>query len=206
MKPRLHFATLLLVLCGVASAANGEWKYKYVAVVVQNSGAIRQNGQVMVEVLNRLAANKPAGVSMGMFGFEQQFKQLDEGRFMRRTTRLLSDTGDAAEIREAARELVFTGPSPVYDALADALDAAAERQPATVLLISNAIDNASDVDFEDMVRRAEKTGVPILAFYFPSNPPMNGDSRMRRLAKASNGRFIDLRLKDSWEQLLAGLQ
>ncbi len=206
MKHRFQFAAFAVVLCALVLPANGEWKYKYVAVVVQNSGAHRQNGQVVIEVLNRLAANKPPGVSIGMFGFSEQFRQLQDGRFARRSVRLLPDTADAAEIRDAARDLVFNGPSPVFDALADALDATAERQPAAVLLVSNAIDNASDVGFDDLVRRAEKAGVPILAFYFPTNPPMGGDGRMRRLAKASNGRFIDLRLKDSWEQLLAALQ
>lgn len=206
---RFLFAFLLLFGGTISWARSGgpaAWKYKHLTVVVQNSGAHRANGPVLIEVLKRLAAIKPPGVSLALFGFEEKFRQLDEGRFQRKTTRLLPGTAGAEELKEVAGELVFNGPSPVYDALADALEAAAKNGNGAVLLLSNAIDNASEISFDGLVRRAEKSGVPIVAFYFPTNPPLNGDARMRKLAKVSGGRFIDLRLKDSWEQLVAALQ
>ncbi len=196
-------------LCGQGNRPPDEaagWKYKYLAVVVQNSGAHRPNALALIELLNRLAGIKPAGVPVGLFGFAEKFRQLDQGRFSRKVERLLPDTASAAALREAVGDLVFHGPSPVYDALGDALDAAAKIPGAAVLLVSNAIDNASDLSFDDLTRRAEKAGVPILSFYFPTNPPQNGDSRMRKLAKVSGGRFIDVRGKDSWEQLVAALR
>ncbi len=204
----LPLLLLLLALLPPSPAAEqAGWKYKYVAVVVQNSGAHRgQSGLAVVELLNRLAAGKPAAVSLGLFAFGQEFRQLQEGRFARKAVRLLEDTASAQALREAAADLVFHGPSPVYDAVGDALDAAASNAGAAVLLLSNAIDNASDLSFDELTRRAEKAGIPIVAFYFPSNPPLSGDSRMRKLAKVSGGRFIDVRVRDSWEQLLAALR
>ncbi len=193
----------LLTLPGPASAAG--WKYKYLAVVIQNSGAHRANGLSLIELLNRVAAIKPRGVTIAMLGFSKEFKQLDEGRFARRTAQLLGDTANSAEMREAVAELVFHGPSPVFDAVGEALDAAARNPDGAVLLVSNGVDNASDVSFDDLTRRAEKAAVPIFAFYYPTNPPLNGDSRMRKLAKVSGGRYIDVRLKDCWEQLVAAL-
>ena len=212
--PRLLLPVLLLALlaplapCGDSFAQEaGEWKHKYLAVVVQNSGAQRGgNALALVEMLNRLAAIKPEGVSVGLFGFAEKFRQLEEGRFERKTARLLEDTPSRRALLEAVGELVFHGPSPVYDAVGDALDAAARNSDAALLLVSNAIDNASDLPFDQLARRVEKAGVPIIAFYFPTKPPLSGDSRMRKLAKVSAGRFIDVRVKDSWEQLVDALR
>ncbi len=210
------FAKVLLLcvflpagLVGQAPAAKeeaGEWKYKYLTVVVQNSGAHRPNALALIELLNRLAEIKPPSVSVSMLGFDEKFRQLEDGRFARKVLRLMADTTSAQALREAVGELVFQGPSPVYDALGDALDTAAKHPGSAVLLLSNAIDNASDISFDDLVRRAEKSAVPVLAFYFPTNPPQNGDARMRRLAKVSGGRFVDVRGKDSWEQLVTALR
>lgn len=209
VKLLLLFLLLPAGVPGQAPAAKEEaheWKYKYLAVVVQNSGAHRPNALALIEMLNRLAEIKPPAVSVVMFGFEEKFRQLEDGRFARKVRRLLPDTASAEALRETVGDLVFQGPSPVYDALGDALDAVSKRPGSVVLLLSNAIDNASDISFDDATRRAEKAAAPILAFYFPTNPPQNGDARMRRLAKVSGGRFIDVRMKDSWEQLVAALR
>ena len=182
------------------------WKYKYLVVVVHNSGAHRPMALYCVDILNQLARAKPPPVSVSMFGFEEEFQQLEGGRFARKVRLLLPDTTSAAAMREAADELVFHGPSPVYDAVDAALNAASEHPEAAVLLLSNAIDNASTASFKDLARRAKKTGVPILAIYLPTNPSQKGPSRMRRLAKVSGGRFIDASAADGWQQLLAALR
>ena len=196
---------LFLTVCAPARADTASWKYKYVAVVVQNSGAHRPNAMSLIELFRRLAASKPPVVTVSVIGFAPEFQQLDEVRFARKVVRLLPDTVSAQDLREIVSELVFHGPSPVFDAVADALDAAGEKESA-VLVVSNGIDNASDVGFDDLMRRAEKAAIPIIVFYYPTNPPLNGDSRLRKLAKSSGGRFIDVRLRDSWEQLMAALR
>ena len=182
------------------------WKYKHLAVVVHNSGSHRPTALYCIDVLNQLARIKPPPVSVSLFGFEEEFQQLEGGRFARKVRLLLPDTTSAAAMREAADELVFRGPSPVYDAVGAALNAATEHPKAAVLLLSNAIDNASAASFKDLARRAKKTGVPILAVYLPANPPQKGPSRMRRLAKVSGGRFIEASAEDAWQQLLAALR
>ena len=182
------------------------WKYKYLVVVVHNSGAHRPMAPYCVDILNQLARVKPPLVPVSIFGFEEEFQQLEGGRFARKVRLLLPDTTSADAIREAADELVFHGPSPVYDAVDAALNAASEHPEAAVLLLSNAIDNASAASFKDLTRRAKKTGVPILTIYLPTKPPQKGPSRMRRLAKVSGGRFIDASAADGWQQLLAALR
>ena len=182
------------------------WKYKYLAVVIHNSGAHRRAALYCVDILNQLGRVKPPLVPVSMFGFEEEFQQLEGGRFARKVRLLLPDTTSADAVREAADDLVFHGPSPVYDAVDTALNAASEHPEAAVLLLSNGIDNASAASFKDLARRAKKTGVPILAIYLSTNPPQKGPSRMRRLAKVSGGRFIDATAQDNWQQLLAALR
>ena len=182
------------------------WKYKHLAVVVHNSGAHRPTALTFIQMLNQLVAVKPPAVSVSLFTFEEKFQQLEGGRFARKVRRLLVDTTSAVALNEAVEELVFHGPSPLYDAVDTALHAATQRPEAAVLLLSNGIDNASAASFKDLARHAKRAGVPILAFYFPTELPQKGPSRMRRLAKVSGGQFIDLRAKDSWHRLLAALR
>ena len=161
------------------------WKYKYLVVVVHNSGAHRPMALYCIDILNQLARVKPPPVSVSMFGFEEEFQQLEGGRFARKVRLLLPDTTSAAAMREAADELVFHGPSPVYDAVDAALNAASEHPEAAVLLLSNAIDNASAASFKDLARRAKKTGVPILAIV-PSHQP----AAKRSLLHAPSGQGV----------------
>ncbi len=209
MKVRLFALWLLwwLVLAMPAQAADPPvWKYENLAVVIQHSGAHMRNAPVFVEVLNRLAAQKPPQVLVAVFGFEDKFKQKDEVRFSREARELLHPTADANELHESFRELLFRGPSPIFDCLDLALKWAAGRESRAILLLANGIDNASQMTFEDALAAAEKAAVPILAFYFPNSPAMGGDGRMKKLAKNTGGQFIDLRTKDPWEQLLSALR
>jgi len=183
-----------------------QWKYRRLTIVVQTSGAHRPHALALIELLNRLANIKPADVSVEMFGFEEGFRHAAEGRFKRKPALLLSETRDREALREAAGDLVFSGPSPVYDALTEALSAAAQGREAAVLLVSNGIDNASGSPFDEVARRVEKASIPIIAFYFPTNPPQGGDSRLRKLARVSGGCFIDVRARDSWDRLLSALR
>ena len=57
------------------------WKYKHLAVVVHNSGAHRPTALYCIDVLNQLAGLKPLSVSVSLFGFEEEFQQLEGGRF-----------------------------------------------------------------------------------------------------------------------------
>ena len=79
-------------------------------------------------------------------------------------------------------------------------------KPGLILLVSNGLDNASEAGFDELLKQAGQSGVPVITLYFAVQPPAGGESHMRKLAKASDGKFIDIRAKDSWDQLLASLQ
>ena len=187
------------------------WKYGHVVLTVQNSGAHRRVSLAIIEMLRRLFVLKPAGTAMSLFGFDDRFKQLDGMRWERDVVAIVSAASNPKRLEDALGELVFHGPSPVYDAVRLAIEAARkadpeDKRPGAVLLVSNGIDNASRTKFEDLEREAGQAAVPVIVIYFPDTPPQGGDTRMKKLAKASNGRFVDVRDKDSWEQLMAALR
>ncbi len=173
-------------------------------LVVQNSGAHRPNALAIISLLERLVATKPAEAQWTVVGFAEKFEQLDAERFRRRPTVLLPRTSDQDLLKETLGDLVFQGPSPVYDAVVEAMSSGAK--PDVVLLISNGVDNASETEFDDLLKKVGQARTPVVSLYFPVQPPAGGDSRLRKLAKASGGKFIDIRAKDSWDQLLAALK
>jgi hypothetical protein len=68
------------------------------------------------------------------------------------------------------------------------------------------VDNASATTFDNLEAAAHKAAVPIVSIYFPAEPAGGGDTRLKKLAKASGGKFIDTRQPNSWELLVAALQ
>lgn len=181
----------------------GVWKTKSLTIVVQHSGAHRGQGATIISTLQRLLAIRPSNVEVAIIGFERDFQQLEGQRFVRKPAVLQARTSDGDALSETAAGLVFNGPSPVFDTVIAALQT---DKPEKVLLISNGLDNASQASFEDLMTAAGKANVPITSLYFASDPPAGGDARLKKLSKATGGRFIDVRLRDSWEQLVAALR
>jgi hypothetical protein len=85
-------------------------------------------------------------------------------------------------------------------------DGKPETTPDRILLFTNGMDNASQTTFDNLEAAVHKAGVPVISIYFPAEPTGGGDTRLKKLAKASGGRFIDTREKNSWELLVAALQ
>jgi hypothetical protein len=181
----------------------GAWKTKSVTIIVQHSGAHRNAAPTVSGLLTRLLAVRPPTTAIEIVGFERDFKQVENGRFKRKPEIVQQRTTDADALQEAVATFVFNGPSPIWDSIVATLDG---DKPERILLLSNGIDNASQTSFDDMMTAAGKANVPITTLYLSSDPPAGGDSRLKKLAKATNGRFIDVRLKDSWEQLMGALR
>ncbi len=186
-----------------ALLAGDTWKPSHVAVVIQHSGSHRPNGQAIRGLLNRLLDTKPETAEVTIVGFEHKFEQLEPGRFHRKPEVLLPPTSNLESLKEALANLYFNGPSPVYDAVERALESG---KPGLIVLVSNGVDNASAADFDQLLERVGKAEVPVVSLYFPLQPPSGGDSRLRKLAKTSGGKYIDIRNKDAWDQLLAALR
>lgn len=201
--PLPYLIGMALLAVGLTQGNLPSWKFSRVALVVQNSGALRPYGPAMVSLLHRLLASKPEAAELTVVGFERKFQQLDAGRFLRKPIVLQPYTDDAELLKETFGALDFNGPSPVYDAVLQALGS---EKPGLVLLFSNGLDNASEADFDELLKQAGEARIPVVTVYFPMQPPAGGDSRMRKLAKATGGKFIDIRIKESWDQLLAALQ
>ena len=200
--PLSHLIGIALLAVGLAQG-DPSWKFSHVALVVQNSGALRPYGPAIVSFLDRLLAAKPEAAELTVVGFERKFQQLDGGRFRRKAIIFQPRTEDAELLKEVFGVLEFTGPSPVYDAVLQALGAG---KPGLILLLSNGLDNASETDFDELLKQAGQAGIPVVTVYFPMQAPAGGESRMRRLAKATGGKYIDIRTKDSFDQLLAALE
>jgi len=195
---------LLLALALPAQAA--PWKASYVALIWQHSGAQRSLGPSVLTMLKRLLDDKPESTDVTLIGFEAKFQQLDAGRFSRKPAVLHPRTTDIESVKEVLANTPFQGPSPVYDAVMQALGSSKGEKPDMILLFANGLDNASETSFDEMVKRVTEDQVPVVAVYLPAQPPAGGDNRLRKLTKSSGGKFIDLRGKDSWEQLLAALR
>jgi hypothetical protein len=195
--------TLAPLLVALALLQGGDsWKTKNVTIVVQHSGAHRAMNATITSMLNRILATRPETAEAAIIGFDRDFEQLDGNRFKRTAAVLQERTADADALTEAVAGMVFHGPSPIYDALILALDAKPER----ILLVSNGIDNASKASFDDVLASAEKAKVPVTTLYLAADPTAGGDSRLKKLAKNTGGRFIDIRLRDSWDQLMGSLR
>lgn len=195
---------LLLALALPAQAA--PWKASHVALIWQHSGAQRSLGPSVLTMLKRILEDKPEVTEVTLIGFEAKFQQLDGGRFARKPAVLHPRTADIESLKEVLANTPFQGPSPVYDAVMQALGPNQSEKPGMILLFANGLDNASETSFDDMVKRVIEDQVPVVAVYLPVQPPAGGDGRLRKLAKSSGGKFIDLRVKDSWEQLFAALR
>ena len=195
---------LCLLTCAQVQVAGDRpaWKPARVAVVMQNSGALREYGPALLSMIKRLLASKPEAAEAAIVAFETKFQQLDGGRFRRKPSVLQAYTADADDFSEALSSLLFNGPSPVYDALLQALSM---EKTELILLVSNGVDNASEAEFDEVLKQAGPA-VPVIVLYFPSQPPAGGDTRMRKLAKSSGGKFIDIRAKDAWDQLNAAMR
>jgi hypothetical protein len=178
------------------------WKVRHLAIVVQHSGAHRSVGQSITGMLTRIVGDKPDEAQITVVGFDARFEQLEGARFRRQPVVFIR-SAELDQILETITGLRYHGPSPVYDAVVEALE---KQKPDLVLLISNGVDNASETEFDDLVKRAEAAKIPVVSLYFPAQPPAGGDNRLKKLAKASGGRFIDIRQKDSWDQLQAALR
>lgn len=192
--------TLLLLL---ALQDPGAWKAKSLSIVVQHSGAQRSMGPAILSLLQRILALRPEETEVGMVGFDRDFQQLEGQRFSRKPAELQARTTDRDALHEAVSGLVFHGPSPVYDAVMLTLET---QKPERILLVSNGIDNASQTSFDELLAAAGKAGVPVSILYLAAEPPSGGDTRLKKLAKATNGKFVDIRLKDSWDQLMSALR
>lgn len=197
---------LALFLALVLPPQAASWKASHVALVWQHSGAQRSLGPSVRTMLRRLLDHKPESAEVTLIGFEAKFQQLDAGRFSRKPAVLHPRTADIESLKEVLAMTPFQGPSPVYDAVIQALGANQGEKPGMILLLANGLDNSSETSFDDMVKRVIEDQVPVVAVYLPVQPPAGGDGRLRKLAKSSGGKFIDLRGKDSWEQLLAALR
>ena len=193
---------LLWMLAGLATGDGPAWKPARVAVVMQSSGALREYGPALVSMMKRLLASKPESAQAAVIAFETRFQQLDGGRFRRKPAVLQNYTADGDDLSEALSAVTFNGPSPVYDAL---LQAMSMEKTDLILLASNGIDNASEAEFDEVLKQAGPA-IPVIGLYFPAQPPAGGDTRMRKLAKSSGGKFIDIRAKDAWDQLNAALR
>ena len=196
---------MALLLALALSAQAAAWKTNQVALVLQHSGAQRNLGQAITTLLNRLLEDKPEAVEITLLGFDPKFKQIDGGRFERKPAVLVPRTADREAIKEALGNTPFNGPSPVWDAVVLALGAEKDR-PGLVLLVANGLDNSSETSYDDVLKKVGDAQVPVVVYYVPANPPGNGENHLKKLAKSSSGKFIDLRVKDSWDQLLAALR
>jgi hypothetical protein len=202
-------STLLLSLALLAGMPqdSGGWKAKRVAIVVQHSGAHMPLSAAFVSMLQRIVAMRPEKSEVGIVGFDHDFEQLEGNHFRRRAVVLQSFSTDSDELNGAVRDMVFHGPSPTWDAIMIALgDGKPENTPDRILLFSNGMDNASQTTFDNLEAAAHKASVPVISIYFPADPVAGGDTRLKKLAKASGGKFIDTRQPNSWEALLASLQ
>ena len=200
-------ALLLAVLMAHAlPAQTTPWKVSHVAIVLQHSGAQRSVGAAVMTMLKLLLNDKPEKVQVSLIGFDPKFQQIDNARFSRKPAVLESRTTDSDALKDVLANTPFQGPSPVYDAILQALGANRDEKPEMILLLSNGLDNASETDFDEMVKRVTEEQVPVVVVYLPATPPAGGDNRMKKLAKSSGGKFIDLRAKDCWDQLLAALR
>ncbi len=197
---------LALLLALALPAQDAPWKASHVALIWQHSGAQRSIGPSVLTMLKRILDDKPAAAEVTLIGFEPKFQQLDAGRFGRKPAVLHPRTTDIESLKEVLANTPFQGPSPVYDAVMQALGSSQDQKPDVILLFANGLDNASETSYDDMVKRATEDRVPVVAVYLPAQPPAGGDNRLRKLAKSSGGKFIDLRVKDAWEQLLAALR
>jgi hypothetical protein len=191
-----------LLLCFALWQDPGAWKTRNLTIVVQHSGAHRAVGPVIVSLLQRIFAVRPSSVEVSLIGFERDFQQLEGQRYLRKAEVLQPRTTDTDALSEVAAGLVFNGPSPIYDAVIASL----ADKPDKILLISNGVDNASQASFDDLMAAAGKANVPITTLYFFAEPTSGGDTRLKKLAKATGGRFIDVRVKDTWEQLVGALR
>lgn len=174
-----------------------------VVLVVQHSGAHRAHGQAIRSLLSRLVDSKPETAEWTVVGFAEKFEQLDAERYRRKPAVLRPPTADPELLKETLSEMTFQGPSPVYDSVLQVVHSA---RPALVLLVSNGLDNASEADFDELLKQVGQSKIPVVSLYFPAQPPNGGDGRLRKLAKTSGGKFIDIRAKDSWDQLRAALK
>ncbi len=199
MRPALFLALLYLL----PAAASGPPAARHVALVVQHSGAHRASATAIIGILDRLVAAEPESTEFSIVGFAEKFETLDPQHYRRKTVWLLPRTADRDQVHETVTSLVFHGPSPIYDAVKLALHS---EKPSVILLVSNGVDNASETEFEELLKEVEQASAPVVSLYFPSQPPAGGDSRLRKLAKVSGGKFIDVRSKDSWDQLVAALK
>jgi hypothetical protein len=200
--------TILLVTALAAIPQDsGGWKAKRVAIVVQHSGAHMPLSAAFVSMLQRILAMRPEKSEVGIVGFERDFEQLEGNHFRRRAVVLEPFSTDSEELNQAVRDMVFHGPSPTWDAVMIALgDGKPENTPDRILLFSNGMDNASTTTFDSLEAAAHKVSVPVVSIYFPAEPTGGGDTRLKKLAKASGGKFIDTRQPNSWESLVASLQ
>jgi len=198
---------LCLALLGVLPQDTPGWKAKRVAIVVQHSGAHMPLGAAFVSMIQRILALRPAKSEAGIVGFDRDFEQLEGNHFRRRAVVLEPFSTDSDELSQTVRDMVFHGPSPIWDAVMIALgDGKPETTPDRILLLTNGVDNASKTTFDDLEAAARKTAVPVISIYFPAEPPGGGDTRLKKLVKASGGKFIDTRQPNSWELVVAALQ
>lgn len=201
--------TLLLLFLALfqASSQAGDWKVKSVAMVVQHSGAHRTQNTMIVGLLERVLATRPATAEVSIVGFDRDFEQLEGARFRRNPVVLQTLSSDGADLHDAVAGMVFHGPSPVWDAVIMALGKSkSEEHPERILLFSNGIDNASQATIDDAEEAARKMEVPISCVYLPATPTGGGDGKLKKLAKATGGKFIDLREKNSWDILMSALK
>jgi hypothetical protein len=183
------------------------WKVARVAIVIQHSGAHRTLATAFVSLVDRILALRPEKSEAGIVGFDRDFEQLEGARYRRRPVVLESFSTDGETLREAVHGMVFHGPSPVWDAIMLAIgDGTSDTKPDRILVFTNGMDNASQTSFDALEAAARKAAVPITSIYFPETPTGGGDTRLKKLAKASGGRFIDTREKNSWESLVAALR
>lgn len=202
MKRALCCTLLTFGLTLPLSAPATAEKPLHLALVIQNSGAHRLNALAILALLERLVASKPEAEDWIVIGFAEKFEQVSAARFRRSPAVFSPRTSDLDRLRDAVTGLVFQGPSPIYDAVSQAL----RSKPEVLLLISNGVDNASETGFEDLLGRVSEAGTRIVSLHFPTEASGGGESRLRKLAKASGGKLIDIRAKNSWDELVVALR
>src|SRR5579862_5331394 len=178
--------TPLVTLIALAAALfapqdSGGWKTKRLAIVLQHSGAQRATGAGWTSMITRILAMRPEKSEAAIIGFDRDFEQLDNARFKRRAVVLPTFSSVSDELAGAVRDIVFHGPSLVWDALMIALgDGNSDSTPERILLFSNGMDNASATTFDALEAAVSKSKVPVICIYIPNDPPQGGDARLKK--------------------------
>ena len=193
----LGFAIALLAL--VQSEPNRDRREPASIILICDSGSRWGAGPGIPRqptLVNRFARAIASGMIAG-----DQFRIMTAATDIRVSPRWLSDPQLLAKEITAIQQ--SGGPSPIWDAVADAAGLLeAERRPRVILLISDGRATANVQGFEAARSRVSKAGVVVHAAAPqsgdrpPGEPSEQPTTRLRRLAVESGGVFGEMREPD----------